>query len=86
LKNHYFILKLQKSTSIASVACISGHGQPDPTALPKPARKWPSPSGQNMLSGWAWASFSGPIGVPGWAWVGKNMNLLKVQPDGPMNF
>jgi hypothetical protein len=55
-------------------------------ARPNPTQKWPGLSGQNMLSGRAWAGFSGPIGVPGRAWVGKNMNLLKARPDGPMNF
>jgi hypothetical protein len=39
-----------------------------------------------MLSGRAWAGFFGPIGVTGRAWAGKNEDLLKAQPDGPMIF
>jgi hypothetical protein len=50
---------------------------------PDPARKWPGPSGQSMLSGRAWAGYFGPTRVTGRAWVGKNDDLLKARPDGP---
>jgi hypothetical protein len=61
---------------------IAGHGKPGPTARPDPARKWPGPPGQNMLSGRAWAGFSGPIDMSGRVWDGKNRDLLKARPDG----
>jgi hypothetical protein len=32
-----------------------GMGSPARPARPDPARKWPGPSGQSMLSGRAWA-------------------------------